>query len=254
MKTSSKLLLIAFLVIILGIIIILSVIRSNLYREDFDDYGENYGETTEEVRELDDFSSINARYGVEVIITQDTFQMVKVVADELMLKDIITDVNNGVLNVYSKFKYKKKSNFRNRNKVYITAKNLNDIKAYKGTMVKTKDSLKGEKITLKFDDGAIGVFEVNLKELDASFNSGASLNIEGKTENANFSAIAGGIIKAHGLKCVNLDIKVSAGGIINAGEAEIINIHANSGGIVKYNENSKIGEIDINSGAQVTKY
>jgi len=254
MKTSSKLLIIAFLVIISGIIIILSVIRSNLYKENFDDYDEDYGQTKEEIRDLEKFSSINAKYGVEVIIIQDTFQMVKVVTNEKMLKNIVTDVNNGVLNVYAKYRHKRKSNFRKENKVYLTVKNLNNIRAYKGTMVKTQNSFKGNKISLKFDDGAIGVFVVNLNELEASFNSGAILNIEGNIKNVNFNTSAGGIIKAHGLQCVNLDIKASSGGIINAGQAELINIHANSGGIVKYREDSKIGEININSGAQVMKY
>ncbi|MFC2136844.1 GIN domain-containing protein [Bacteroidota bacterium] len=254
MKTSLRLLLIAFIVIIVGIIIILSVIKSNLYKENFDDYVEDYGETTEQIRELDEFSSINAKYGIEVIIIQDTFQMVKVITDELEEKDIVTRVDHEVLYVYSNYKHKNRSKLRNRNKVYVTIKNINDIKAYKGTLIKTQGLLKGKKINFEFNDGAIGVFEVNLEELDASLNAGAILNIEGEIENVSFNVVAGGIVKAHGLKCINLDIKASAGGIINAGEADFINIKANSGAIVKYNEESKIGEIDISSGAQVMKY
>ncbi len=254
MKTSSKLLLAAFLIIIVGTIILLATIRSNMYKDDFNVDIDESGDAIEQIRDVETFSSINVRHVVEVIITQDTFQLVKVEAEENVQKSIITEVRNNELQIYSTLNQRHKSKFRKNKKVYLTVDSLNFIKAYKGALIRTSDSLKGNTLEIELNDGAIGVIEINFNELNASISSGALLNLDGNSKKAYVSATAGGIIKAHGFKCNYLDIKASAGGIVNAGQADIINIKANSGSIIKYSGESKIENLDVNSGAQITKY
>lgn len=255
MKNSSKVFLVAFLAIIIGLIVLMSIIRYNLYNKNDDDYDEPDIELTEQIREVGDFTAINARKNIEITIAQDTFTEVKVLAEEYLQESVITDVKDNVLYIYSDYYKKNDKKYRKqRIRVYVTLKDLEKVEAYRGSLIKSIDTIKGNDLDVFIDNGAICTFIINYNMLKTDISNGAIFNVEGHLDNLEITAINGGMYKGRELTSNYTKINASAGAMLTIGITNNIDINAESGSIINYREDTKVNVIELGSGAQLKKY
>lgn len=248
MKTSSKILITAAVIIFAGILLLIIGIKSHFTKN----IGslEGSGEITEQVRTLETFHSINARSGLEIILRQDTFQQVKVVADENIIDKIVTQVEDGTLDIYPKARIHK----ANSKKIYVIVSSLEDIKVSAGVRFSTENTIKAGSLDFRSEAGTVSNLHVECDEIDIHCVAGSILDLSGYAGKVEMDALAGSIINAKDFNGDEIEIEAMAGANISVGVFHSIDIDGNSGAQIKYNGESEKVNIEVNSGARAHKY
>ena len=176
------------------------------------------------------FTEIKASTGLDIYITQEDQQNVTVEADENLQNLIITEVENGVLKIYSE---KNIWNAKSK-KVYISIKTLNSLKATSGSAVRSKTTIQSDEISIDASSGASVRMTVSANSLATNASSGATIKISGTANNHAAKASSGSSIKAYDLMSKNVIVKVSSGANIDLYASEKIEAKASSGGDIDY--------------------
>ena len=114
----------------------------------------NRNVVTEDRSTKEEFTKIKVSAGLELYISQGSKNQITVEADENLQEIIITEVNNGVLKIYSeKNIWKAKSR-----KIFVTIKNLEAISATSGAAIYTEESLILNNLNINATSGA----EINI--------------------------------------------------------------------------------------------
>lgn len=208
----------------------------------------NRNVTTEQRKVNDNFTAIHAGNGIEVFIKQSANTKVAVEADENLQDHIKTEVENGVLRIYSK-----RNIWRAKSKrVYVSAKTITGIKAASGSDVYSENTIESETIDVSTSSGADAKITVSATNVTSSASSGSDLKILGTSENYSASASSGASINAFELESKNATVKVSSGADINVFASESLDAKASSGGDIDYKGNPKRIRQKASSGGSIS--
>ena len=207
-----------------------------------------------ENRNLSNFKAIKVSTGIDLFITMGTTEEVKIVADDDIIDDLITEVSDGTLKIYMK----QSNNWFNWNsgnqtrKAYVTVKELKEIHASSGSDVNSENTLKGEDLKVSASSGSDIEIDVYYKNLKLDTSSGSDAKISGKTKNFEAEASSGSDIDAQNLESVICRISVSSGSDASVNVSEELYAKASSGGDVSYSGNPHVKDIDESSGGDVS--
>ncbi|QTE22787.1 head GIN domain-containing protein [Polaribacter cellanae] len=209
----------------------------------------NRNVTIEDRKVDENFSGIKVSTGIDLYITQGNTNKVTVEADENLHDIIITEVNDGVLRIYSeKNIWKAKAR-----KVHVTIQNLNLLKATSGSDVYGKGVIKTQEISIAATSGADIQIEVDAESVETASTSGSDINISGITTNHASSATSGSSIDAYELRSANVIAKATSGADINIFASDKIEAKATSGGDIDFKGNPKIVNKKSSSGGSISK-
>jgi hypothetical protein len=197
----------------------------------------------------ENFSGITVSTGIDVFISQGNKNSITVEADENLHDIIITEVNNGVLKIYSdKNIWKAKAR-----KVYVTIENLTLLKATSGSGVRSETIIKTNEISITATSGADVNIEIDAQSIATSTTSGADIKIYGATINHASNATSGSAIDAYNLKSENVIVKATSGADIHIYASKKIEAKATSGGAIDFRGNPTVINKKTNSGGSVSK-
>ena len=194
------------------------------------------------------FSSVKVGQGIELFITQDSKTTLVVTADDNLQRLIRTEVENGVLKIYSKRNIRRAKSKR----VYLSAPTISSIKATSGSDVVTENTLSATTLDVSTSSGADARITVNAETVNTSASSGSDLRIKGTTKNHNANASSGSSIKAFGLESRYATARVSSGADIDLHASESIEAKANSGGDIDFRGNPKKIDKKKSSGGSIS--
>jgi hypothetical protein len=207
-----------------------------------------------ETRQVSNFNGIKVSTGIDLYITMGTAEEIKIVADDEIIDDLITEVKDGTLRIYMK----QSNNWFNWNsgnqtrKAYVTVKELESIEASSGSDVKSENTLKGEELKVSASSGSDLEIDVYYKNVWVDSSSGSSAKLSGKTKTLNAEASSGSDIKAEGLESSICKIKVSSGSDATVNVTDELYANASSGADVRYYGNPQVKDIDESSGGDVS--
>ena len=188
-------------------------------------------------------------------------------ADENLHENIITEVIDGTLKIWTK-----KSIWRaTSKKVHLKVTNLEELTASSGSSIISKNTIKAEDFEVNSNSGAnlnmkletnrvvsnassgskLGL-EILATHVESSSSSGSSINIIGETTAHKASASSGSSLNAFGLKAKNVNAEVSSGASVRVHVTESFNARASSGGRIRYQGNPTQVSKDTSSGGGVT--
>ncbi len=196
----------------------------------------------------DDFTKIEIGQGIQLYITQDNDLSLVVKADENLHKLIKTEVINGVLKISSKRNIRRAKS----KKIYLTAPNINGIKATSGSDVVTENTINADIFDAHVSSGADARIDVNADSVNSSSSSGADLRLKGTTNYFSAKATSGSSIRAYGLKSKNATVKVNSGANIDVHAVESLTAKASSGGDIDYRGNPKKIDKNKSSGGSIS--
>jgi hypothetical protein len=196
----------------------------------------------------DDFTKVEVGQGIQLYITQDNDLSLVVKADENLHKLIRTEVNNGVLRISSKRNIRRAKS----KKIYLSAPNINGIKATSGSDVITENTIKAAVFEVHVNSGADAKIDVNADTVNSSASSGADLRIKGTANYFTTKATSGSSIRAYGLESKNVTAKVSSGADIDVFAIESLTAKASSGGDIDYRGNPKRIDKKKSSGGSIS--
>ena len=207
-----------------------------------------------ETRQVSNFKGIKVSTGIDLYIKMGTTEEVKIVADDDVIDDLITEVKDGTLRIYMK----QSNNWFNWNsgnqtrKAYVTVKELESIDASSGSDVKSENTLKGEELKVSASSGSDVELDVYYKNVWVDTSSGSDAKLSGKTKTLNAEASSGSDIKAQDLESSICKVKVSSGSDATVNVTDELYANASSGADVNYYGNPQIKDIDESSGGDVS--
>ncbi len=208
----------------------------------------NRNVVTESRKINNDFTKIEVGQGIQLYITQENDLSLVVKADENLHNLIRTEVRNGVLKISSERNIRRAKS----KKVYLSAPNINGIKATSGSDVITENTIRTDVFDAHVSSGADARIDVNADTVNSSSSSGADLRIKGKANYYTAKATSGSSIRAYGLESKNADVKVNSGANIDVYVTESLNAKATSGGDIDYRGNPKKIDKKRNSGGSIS--
>ncbi|QTD39255.1 DUF2807 domain-containing protein [Polaribacter batillariae] len=209
----------------------------------------NRNVVTEERKVNENFSGIKVSTGIDLYITQGNTNEVTIEADENLHDIIITEVNDGILKIYSE-----KNIWRAKaKKAHVTIKNLNLLKATSGSHVYGKGVIETQEMSIAATSGAGINLEIETQSVETAATSGAKINIAGTTTNHASSATSGSSIDAYDLKSANVIVKATSGAGINIFATDKIEAKATSGGDIDFKGNPQKVIKKSSSGGSISK-
>lgn len=176
------------------------------------------------------FTSIEAKNGLDVIIEQGSSIIVQVEADDNLHSHIFTEVKDSVLIVYTDANFVKTK----LQKVYIQLPHLNSIKSSSGAAVKSANELKCEKLTLDSSSGSEMDVFIKVKNLNCESSSGSEIIVVGEANNLSCDSSSGSEINAGKLMAINAKANSSSGSSIILNVSENLTAEASSGSSIEY--------------------
>ena len=208
------------------------------------------GNIITQTRSTGDFKRISTSSGFNVELKTGPVTEVVIEADDNVMKYLETSVSGDDLVIGLK------GNVSLSNvhlKAYITAPQIDGIKASSGAHVTVTDILKNAG-KLSFDASSAGGITANLDapEVDADASSGATIKLTGKTRSFEATASSGSNIKAGELLSENTKANSSSGSTCTVHASVSLDANASSGASVHYYGAANVQKT-VSSGGSVDK-
>ncbi|WP_439131652.1 head GIN domain-containing protein [Polaribacter sp.] len=229
-------------------ILFLATLLSSCNVNMFNRVNGNKNVITETRKVNEDFTKIKVSTGLDLYISQGSTPEIVVEADENLHEIIMTEINDGVLKIYSE-----KNIWRAKaRKVYVTLETLEGVTATSGADVYTKEMIQVNDIAIKATSGADIRMSLNANAVTSSATSGADIEITGVTNNHVSSATSGASIDAYDLQSKNVTVNVSSGADINIFASQSISAKASSGGDIDFKGSPKQVTKKSSSGGSIS--
>ena len=208
----------------------------------------NRNVVTEDRSTKEYFTKIKVSTGLDLYVSQGSKNQITVEADENLQDIIVTEVNDGILKIYSE-----KNIWRAKaRKIYVTIKNLEAITATSGSDVYTNETLKVNNLNISATSGADIHISVDANTIETAATSGSDIEISGVSNNHISKATSGASIDAYQLRSKNVTVRVTSGADINVYASESIDAKATSGGDIDIKGSPKKVNKKTSSGGSVS--
>ena len=207
-----------------------------------------------EIRNVSNFKAVKVSTGIDLYIKMGTVEEVKIIADDEIIDDLITEVKDGTLKIYMKqsnswFNWNSGNHAR---KAYVTVKELQEINASSGSDVNSENTLTGESLKVSASSGSDVTLDIYYKNFSLDTSSGSDAKISGKTKNFEAEASSGSDLNAKDLESTICKVNVSSGSDATVNVTDELYAKASSGADVRYYGNPQVNDIDESSGGDVS--
>jgi len=208
-----------------------------------------------EDRKVSDFKGISLSGSFNYYIKQGSGNAVRIEAPAKILSNIITEVKNGVLNVYTKNNTSWGSIFNNEKvAVYITAKDINSIHLSGSGDVFFKEGIKSTDLKVSLSGSGDITGTITATSVDCNLTGSGDIRLSGRAENAKVKVVGSGDFTAGDLQTNNTYVEVVGSGDARVNATESLNAKVSGSGDIRYRGNpksvskSKTGSGDIERG------
>lgn len=206
------------------------------------------GTIISEVRDVAAFSGLDVCCGVSVELRQADKQNVEVIADENVVKHVVTEVKGNTLHI--------RRDSYNINptslKVVVSFVSLTDIDASSGSAINCPDAVQFDQLTTDASSGSSVSLKITAAAITSDASSGSNIAIEGNAGKATFSASSGASIDAGGLQTDVANLQASSGASVSLLVKNQVNAQASSGGSVNVAGNPQARQVSESSGGSVS--
>ncbi len=200
-------------------------------------------------RTIENFNEISVCSGIDLCIKKDAAEKVEVVADENLQDIIITEVKNGVLNIYLKESVKKSKSL----KVNVSFKELKKLKASGGSDVSSDGLIQLQDLNLDFSGGCDLKMDCQITNLTCSLSGGCDATLKGNATNCDFINSGGSDLKAEDLMISKCIIKTSGGSDADINVKDELSAVASGGSDIHYTGEPKIIKINTSGASDIIK-
>jgi hypothetical protein len=202
--------------------------------------GQTYAANIED-RHLSGFHAVDASGSFDVYVTQGNSESVKVEAPADVIKEVLTDVSGGTLNIHSKnHRGSWKDIFSNKKVViYVTVKAIDEIAVTGSGDVYFKEGLSAGNIRLEVTGSGDVSGRLNAKNLSASVTGSGDVKLSGHAENQDVDVTGSGDYTARDFIVNNTKVSVTGSGDAFVVANSSLAAHASGSGDVHYGGNPK---------------
>ena len=247
MKTSNKILLGAFILILVSATVMMFIVKANLNGDPGNMVTGNKQVITQ-TRDVQNFQNIEAKGGIKLKLEQGSAQEVKVEADENLIDLITTEVRNNKLYVSLKKSIRQYEALN----VYVTFDTLNSLTLQAGVQATNEGTLQFGNLDMNVSSGAGTDMNLFAENLSLNVSSGSNVTLSGKTNDLRVDNSSGAIVNASQLEAAYCHANSSSGANTRIWVTKECSIDASSGGRIKYAGSPQIKDMNISSGGSVS--
>ncbi|WP_299365770.1 head GIN domain-containing protein [Winogradskyella sp.] len=193
-----------------------------------------------------DFESIKVSQGLDLYITQSNEVALTVEADENLHEIIMTEVENGVLRIYTTENIRRAKSRR----ISLNVNEISAIKATSGSDVFSTNTIEVDELELNSTSGADIKLDVKTETLNCHSTSGSDIRLSGTTKVLIAEATSGSDIEASTLSAETSKVKATSGADISVNTSKELTARATSGADIRYSGNpEKVDKSDSSSGS-----
>jgi len=181
------------------------------------------------------FSGVRVSTGIDVYLKQGDRESISVEADENLHEYIVTEIKNGVLNVYTD------ANIRSSEmkRVYVTMKEISSLSTSSAGDLIGETPIKTGNLRLSASSAGDIRLEVYVKNINADVSSSGDITLSGEADIVNADLSSAGDLNAFNLKVREADISVSSAGDADVYVTDRLTARASSAGDVNYKGDPK---------------
>ncbi len=190
------------------------------------------GNVVTEERSVSGFDKVAISAGMNLYLEQGSREYLKIEAEDNILQNITTEVNNGKLTVRFKNLIGSVSSTEPIN-VYLTVVNIKELDASSGVVIDSKE-INADNLKIRISSGASGEIIIKANSLDVNLSSGSTLKLSGTVESQKADLSSGVEYRASDLASKNADINLSSGASAEISVSDNLDVNISSGASVEY--------------------
>jgi hypothetical protein len=218
------------LLFVIIILVISSCTNAQMWRTVY-----GHGKVVTKERNINSFTGVKVSSGIDVFLKQGDNETVSVEADENLHEYILTEVRNGVLNVYSEYNIRDAE----RKRVYVTIKEVNSVRTTSAGNVIGESPINSNRLEISASSAGDIKLEINAKNVNVDISSSGDITLSGVTDMLRADLSSAGDLNAFDLKTREADVSVSSAGDADVNVSERITARASSAGDIHYKGDPK---------------
>ncbi|MES2428648.1 MAG: head GIN domain-containing protein [Bacteroidota bacterium] len=206
-----------------------------------------------EDRHLTGFHAVNVSGSFDVIITQGSTESVRVEAPADVIREVLTDVKGGTLNIYNKNHVSWGNIFGNKKiVVYVSIKDVTGISLTGSGDVSFKGGINANNLRIQLTGSGDLGGRVNAKYLEGSVTGSGDVKLSGHADDQKVNVTGSGDYTAGDLTTINTMVSVGGSGDAAVNASESLKASVTGSGDIHYSGHpknvakSKTGSGDIN--------
>ena len=207
------------------------------------------GNIKTETRNVGNFDAVKSSGSIDIEISSGDAYSVRVEDDENILPIIITEVENGTLNVH----YKSNTSVNNDHaKVYIKAPSLEKITSSGSANITITDAIRnGHEIEVNVSGSGSIEGGVDAPKISASIGGSGNVSLQGRTKDFEAKVSGSGDLDCSALQSENTTVRVSGSGNAHVFASVRLEAHVSGSGDVRYRGNPASPEIHTSGSGSV---
>jgi hypothetical protein len=205
-------------------------------------------------RQVNEFSGVHVSSAIDLYISQGDEIGVAVSSTDLKVRDrIMTEVKDGVLNIWFDGKGWNDWKGNKHMKAYVSVKSLDMIKADGACDVKMMGKIKSDRLSIDLSGASDLSGELECNNLDMNVSGASDTKLSGNVGNVSVKLSGASSIKGWGLVAENCDIDASGASSINVIVNKEMKVKANGASDVNYKGNGVIREMKSSGASSINR-
>jgi len=188
------------------------------------------GKVVSEERTPVQASGVRVSTGIDVYLTQGDKLNLVVEADENLHDYIITEVKNGILDIYTDANIRKAEMKR----VYVTLRTINSVSTSSAGDIIGESPVETDDLRISASSAGDIKLEVYANNIDANISSSGDVTLTGEAGFMEADLSSAGDLNAYNLKVKDADVSVSSAGGADIFVTEKLIARASSAGAINY--------------------
>lgn len=207
------------------------------------------GNIESQKRSLESFREIHLEGNYQVSLRNGSPSQVVIVTDDNLLDFIRTEVEEGILRVDNLEKIYSKEGI----KLYITYQQLEALESSKASVIKSEESIRGDRFSLKVTGAGLVELELELEEFNLDLPGAGLVKLWGSAKDVHLDLAGVGNLEAFDLESVNCEVRVSGVGGAQVNVKENLKASVNGIGGIRYKGNPRIIQEDVSGIGTIKK-
>ena len=202
---------------------------------DFGGGTQGSGKIESETREVQDFLALSINYPADVVIQQGKVESVKVEADDNLLPQLTTEVNDETLVIENQEEsWSQRVDPTERVKITITVKDLREIEFSSAGSLRL-DSLKTDELRINLNGaGEMILNDLDVNKLESSLSGAGNIKANGTTDELDLRISGVGNFEAPNLESKVASVRISGAGSATVHVEDELTARVSGAGSVNY--------------------
>jgi hypothetical protein len=195
-----------------------------------------------------DFTGIKSSGSFDVFVTMGSSESLRIEGDEEDIKNVETKVEKGILNIRTRSNPGWNIAIRNKVKIFITAKSLNNLAISGSGDMEVDGVIRAEKLNTAVSGSGSITLKTNASTFNAAVSGSGEINASGTAKHASISISGSGDFEGRELRTDVVDVKVSGSGEAAVYANQTLNASVSGSGEISYSGNPQVHQSRSGSG------